>query len=541
MKSLYLRIWLTVVAALALFALISGWLVQRHLDQERAQAEAALAERMAAWGEMIQASLPAPGAPVEQQAEALREWSRRLRVPLALDDAQGQRIAASDSYLRREADGPSQSRALPIRLDDGRMLWLMRPNLNRLNRNGPPPLLAEPGASATLWRGPLPGDDGPRGGPELWGPGPGGLRELRGPDSPTVTQAAGGPPADAAGPLPGGPPPGADGPRADADGPPPLLLPPRRLDLPRDGGWRPFGGPPLDWPASLGLLALLALLFLAVAAGAWPVVRSLTGRLERLKQGVEAFGAGALHQRVATEGNDEVAAVATSFNRAAERIEALVRANQQLLANASHELRSPLARLKMAVAMMADLPPARQAALQAEVNTNIAELDALVEEVLLSSRLDAGVTMDLDEPVDLLGLAAEEGARLSAEVDGSSVTVRGNERLLRRALRNLLENARRYGGDEVHVEVQALPEGGGQWRVCDRGPGVPAELREHIFEPFYRLPGHAEREGGVGLGLALVRQIAQRHQGSVHCEAREGGGSCFVIRLPAGAAPARPA
>ena len=69
--------------------------------------------------------------------------------------------------------------------------------------------------------------------------------------------------------------------------------------------------------------------------------------------------------------------------------------------------------------------------------------------------------------------------------------------------------------------------------VCDRGPGVPAAARERIFEPFYRLPGHAEQAGGVGLGLSLVRQIAERHGGSVRCEARDGGGSCFVLDLPA--------
>ena len=71
-------------------------------------------------------------------------------------------------------------------------------------------------------------------------------------------------------------------------------------------------------------------------------------------------------------------------------------------------------------------------------------------------------------------------------------------------------------------------------RVCDRGPGVPAAYRERIFEAFFRLPGHAEREGGVGLGLSLVRQIAERHGGRVRCEPREGGGSCFVLELPKG-------
>ena len=69
-------------------------------------------------------------------------------------------------------------------------------------------------------------------------------------------------------------------------------------------------------------------------------------------------------------------------------------------------------------------------------------------------------------------------------------------------------------------------------RVCDRGPGVPEAYRERIFEAFFRLPGHAEREGGVGLGLALVRQLAERHGGGVRCEPREGGGSCFVLSLP---------
>jgi signal transduction histidine kinase len=497
-KSLYLRIWLTVVAALALFALASGWLVQRHLDGERARAEALLSERMAAWGELLQGSLPSPDASIDDQAVALREWSRRLRVPLALDDAQGRRIAASDSFLRREEDGPSQRRAVPIRLDDGRMLWLMRPNMARLQPLGPPSELAA--SAPSLGRSPQ--VDGER----L----PGGVR---GPDAERAPSDPGRGSADQ-GPLRG---PGMS--PAD-DWPPPFGLP-------------PLGIVPRDWPAPIGLVLLLALMFLAVAGGAWPVVRSLTRRLERLKQGVEAFGAGALHQRVPTEGTDEVAAVAASFNRAAERIETLVQSNQRLLANASHELRSPLARLKMAVTMIDDAPAASRAALFTEINANIAELDALVEEVLLSSRLDAGVSMDLDEPVDLLGLAAEEGGRMGATVDGPSLMVRGNERLLRRALRNLLENARRYGGGEILVEVREAPGGvAAELRVCDRGAGVPEDQRERIFEPFYRMTGHAEREGGVGLGLALVRQIAGRHDGAVRCEAREGGGSCFVLALP---------
>jgi signal transduction histidine kinase len=255
--------------------------------------------------------------------------------------------------------------------------------------------------------------------------------------------------------------------------------------------------------------------------------------LELLQQGVEAFGAGALHHRIQAEGSDEVAAVAHSFNRAAERIETLVQTHQRLLANASHELRSPLARLRMAVEMFESAGPAQRASLKTEIDTNVSELDALVEEVLLSSRLDAGAAVDVRDRIDLMALLAEEGARLDVPLQGDNDPIWGNERLLRRAVRNLLENARRYAGDEVLLQVQASPKPGFvDIRVCDRGPGVPEDQREKIFEPFYRMPGHAEREGGVGLGLSLVKQIAQRHQGSVFCEPNSGGGSCFVIRLP---------
>jgi signal transduction histidine kinase len=121
-------------------------------------------------------------------------------------------------------------------------------------------------------------------------------------------------------------------------------------------------------------------------------------------------------------------------------------------------------------------------------------------------------------------------------VQGGPATVFGDERLLRRALRNLLDNARRYGGASVRIDLRQAtgPEGQHliECRVCDQGPGVPEDWRDRIFEPFVRLPGHAEREGGVGLGLSLVRQIARRHGGEVRCEAGQSGGSCFVLSLP---------
>ncbi|MEO5698311.1 MAG: ATP-binding protein, partial [Burkholderiaceae bacterium] len=149
----------------------------------------------------------------------------------------------------------------------------------------------------------------------------------------------------------------------------------------------------------------------------------------------------------------------------------------------------------------------------------------------LASRLDAAPARERDERVELLALAAEEGARVDASVRGAPTHTLGDERLLRRAIRNLLENARRYGAGEAELVVESRP-GQASLRVCDRGPGVPEAMRERIFEPFFRLPGHAEQGGGVGLGLSLVRQIAQRHGGTVRCEGRSGGGSCFVLELP---------
>jgi signal transduction histidine kinase len=457
MRSLYFRIYLTVLTALALFALVSGMAWQHYVAAERERHSVALQDRMAAWGDLVERALPGPQASADEQSQALKDWSRKLRLPMALDDAQGRRLATSEAFARREEEGRMRRPPIAVRLDDGRTLWMLRPGMLR---GGPVP----PGA---MGEG---GSIGPVG-------------------------------------------------RPDEGGPPIWRLP---LNLPGMG-------------EGAGLVLLLALLFLAVAAGAWPVVRHLTRQLEALKQGVEAFGKGDLNRRVPVQGRDEVAAVATSFNQAAARIQALMQAHKTLLANASHELRSPLARLKMATAMRAEAAGGQQAALDAEIHTNIRELDQLVEEVLMSSRIEAGVAPLLARPVELLALAAEEAAKFGVQVAGVTTVVNGDERLLRRLLRNLLENAHRYGGEKLAVEVQTPKSGGAQIVVSDDGKGVPIALRERIFEPFFRVPGHGEQEGGIGLGLALVRQIAQRHGGEVRCEPGQPKGTRFVVALPPGA------
>jgi signal transduction histidine kinase len=433
MKSLWLRIYLALVATLLVFALTAGALVHRHWSREREQFRENFEERMQTMADLLAPALLPADASLAEQQSLLQRWSLQLRVPLALEDAAGRRIAASLRYERREAAGLAEE-VVRHQFADGRRLLMLTP-----------------------WR------PGMRRGGEAERPNP---------------------------------------------------LPP----------WLVGTGVP-------ALIVLLLMLFLAVAFAAWPVARKLTKRLEALKTGVDRFGQGDLGQRVPEQGRDEVAALAHSFNHAAARIEQLVNSHRSLLANASHELRSPLARLRMALAIRDEGRVA--APLDAEIERNLRELDALVDEVLLASRLEAGAQSLSKLPVDVLALAAEMAAQLNIELGDSpaSATLLADERLLRRALRNLLENARRYGVDGLQLQLlrraQVL-----EFRVLDRGPGVPAELRERIFEPFFRLPGHAEMAGGVGLGLALVKQIAEAHGGRAWVEPRDGGGAVFVISLP---------
>jgi len=275
------------------------------------------------------------------------------------------------------------------------------------------------------------------------------------------------------------------------------------------------------------LMALL-LLALVVGAVAYPLVRGLTKRLERLQRGVESLGAGDLSARVPVEGRDEVASLAASFNRAAERIEALVGAHKTLLANASHELRTPLARIRLATELMKEsADPKRKAGL----DQDIAELDLLIDEILLASRLDAVAELDAGEEVDLLALAAEECARFAdVQLDGKSVTVHGDPRLLRRMLRNLLENAQRHGRPPTHVRIDNVQDFA-QIVVIDQGATIPADQRARLFEPFYRRAG-SNNNVGAGLGLALVRQIAEHHGGHAECVTTAEDRNSFLVTLP---------
>ena len=296
--------------------------------------------------------------------------------------------------------------------------------------------------------------------------------------------------------------------------------------------------PAKNWRAPFGFFWTLGLVAVSVALAIFPIVRRLTRRLEALQASVNQWGNGDLSARMALTGTDEVGILAAGFNQAAAHIEGLMKSREallasqkSLLANASHELRSPLTRIRMGLEFMGD---GTGSAAHAEISRNIVELDQLIDEILLASRLDAKESdLGTVDAVDLLGLAAEECARCGVALDAQapSVTVPGISKLLRRAVRNLLENARRYGDGDI-VLALGTDASFAVLQVSDRGPGVPEPLQERIFEPFYRLPGASERDGGVGLGLALVKSIVLRHGGTVQCRNRDTGGATFEIRLP---------
>jgi signal transduction histidine kinase len=279
-------------------------------------------------------------------------------------------------------------------------------------------------------------------------------------------------------------------------------------------------------PPKYGWLFALGLLALTFAIGAYPLVRRITRRLENLQRSVDALGAGALDARVRVEGKDEVANLAESFNRAAQRIENLVNSQRQMLATASHELRSPLARMRIALELM---QRGERPELHEQIEKDIAELDDLVGEILLATRLQAVGELEREVPVDITALLADEASHFNASVSGEPAVIEGDSRLLRRMIRNLLENAQRYSGNSA-VEASVHRENGATvLRVEDHGPGVAEDERERIFEPFYRARGSRETGEGFGLGLALVKQIAERHGGDARCLPRPGGGTRFEV------------
>jgi len=292
-----------------------------------------------------------------------------------------------------------------------------------------------------------------------------------------------------------------------------------------------FNGQVDNYRASFAFAAGMVLATLLL--GSYLAAKRITRRLEKLERGVTRFGEGRLDVRVHVRGRDEIARLAFAFNRSFDRIAGLLKQQRRMLQSASHELRSPLARLRMALELASEpnLSASDRERLRVDATRDIEELDALIGDLLLAGRLaDTELPKEFAE-VSLRELVESEASRVSASSEASDVLLSGNARMLRSLVRNLLENARRHGKDPIRASLTR--QGADAVLVVqDGGDGVPDEDRERIFEPFYRPAGHREgKDGGVGLGLSLVKTIAEHHDGSVRYVPTPEG-SRFEVRLP---------
>ena len=276
-----------------------------------------------------------------------------------------------------------------------------------------------------------------------------------------------------------------------------------------------------------------------VAWGAWVLIGRALAPVTRIRAEVEDIEASRLHQRLEVpETRDEIAQLASTMNHMLDRLDAASRAQRQFVSNASHELRSPLATIRQH-AEVAALHPGTVSTeeLTAVVLSEGERLQALVDALLLLARLDEGVKPAV-QPLDLDDIVLEEVRRVRTSdivVDGSGINaarVQADSRLLRHAVRNLVDNAVRHAESRVRVSLQTSADGA-HLIVDDDGHGVPVRHRAHVFDRFVRLDeGRARDEGGAGLGLAIVRGIVEAHGGRVEVDDAPGGGARFTVTLP---------
>lgn len=293
-------------------------------------------------------------------------------------------------------------------------------------------------------------------------------------------------------------------------------------------------------------LAILCIALVVSTLTSWWLAQHLSAPIRRIQAGARALASENLDVRVSAglEGRrDEVAVLARDFDAMADRLRANRSAVTQLLRDISHELRSPLARMRVALGL-ARQPPADIARQLDRMEREIERLDALISQVLKLARLhgtDAPFvreSFDLDEVIDEVVRDANfEAAAKKGRVQLQGATyadVIGSRELLRSAIENVLRNAVRYSPGDAVVEVSVTrTEAGVSIAVKDSGPGVPSAELERIFEPFYRVAESRDRDtGGEGIGLAITAQVMKAHGGSATAAHGRGGGLEVRLRLP---------
>jgi two-component system osmolarity sensor histidine kinase EnvZ len=252
--------------------------------------------------------------------------------------------------------------------------------------------------------------------------------------------------------------------------------------------------------------------------------------IRRLALAADAFGKGRDVPNFKPEGAAEVRQAASAFMTMRERIQRQISQRTQMLAGVSHDLRTPLTRMRLQLAM---LPPGPDID---DLQADVADMETMIEGYLAFAR---GEGAEPTQPIALAPLLSEvaanarrEGAEVMLELDGTSLVLPLRPNALKRCIANLVGNARRYGGGRVWLSLRRT----GEWveiLVDDDGPGIPADMRADVFRPFARLdPARNSETGGAGLGLTIARDVARRHGGDVLLDDSPRGGLRAVIRLP---------
>ncbi|CAK0766400.1 Histidine kinase [Gammaproteobacteria bacterium] len=317
-------------------------------------------------------------------------------------------------------------------------------------------------------------------------------------------------------------------------------VPPERLEMPPPPPHGPHGGPHPPPPLMLLLMSVVGgLVFAALLA------RYFSRPIRSLRSAFEAVAEGYLDTRIGEKmgkRRDELTDLARYFDLMASRLQILVENQQRLLHDVSHELRSPLARLRAAIDLLQQQPEHADRFI-ARIALESTRIDRLVGEILTLARLDSGTVGHLDEQVDLVNVLTSiiDDAQFETEAKGCvidlkhpmSISVTGNTELLHRAFENVIRNAVRHSPSVGQIIIQVQidpPDPRLRISVEDEGPGVPEEDLERIFEPFVRL--ETPNEHGHGLGLAIARRIIHAHGGNISAERCSNRGLRVTICLP---------
>lgn len=307
----------------------------------------------------------------------------------------------------------------------------------------------------------------------------------------------------------------------------------------------PPAGPSLEWTMVLIMLVLLPTSLYLAGAVARP--------LGRLAEVAQRFGAGELAIRTGMKRRDELGQVAHAFDEMADRVTELLHAQTELLANVSHEFRTPLSRIRIALDLADEAEGEAARESLAEIATDLSELEQLVSDVLTAAKLDLTegrgslklpMHQERLQPSAFLAEAAQRFRRkyghrvLAVDLPDSLPEIDGDKALLHRVIGNLLDNAQKYSDRDQPIALRAWESDGGvRIEVEDRGIGIDAQDLEQVFQPFFRSDrSRARTTGGVGLGLTLARRIVEAHGGRIQLSSEAGKGTKATVWLPAAGA-----